>query len=302
MAVASLSAVAGDVAHSQKQVPKPKDTVSPLSFANGKVIVDFEERFRWELRDENFDFNNSLDAPTDDDWFLQRARVGIRISPTNWLRIYGQAQDAREIYSDRADFPGLLAAEGDDSFDFRQGWIEIGDPKVFPLMVKAGRQILSYGDERLIGAFDWNNIGRTFDAVKLRWDAKVWSVDAFASSVVVPVRGSYNQSDLFDGNETDREQILSGVYFSTTNIGPQTTDLYVLHLHENANPRFAQNPIGDTNFVTIGARMKSKPGAFASRETVVGERKQVVSTPAAMPVGLDYDGRNGFPIWRCPGP
>jgi len=29
------------------------------------------------------------------------------------------------------------------------------------------RQELSYGDERLIGAFGWNNIGRVFDAAKL---------------------------------------------------------------------------------------------------------------------------------------
>ena len=52
--------------------------------------------------------------------------------------------------------------------------MESGDPKAFPLTLKVGRQILSYGDERLIGAFDWNNFGRTFDAVKLPWEAKTW--------------------------------------------------------------------------------------------------------------------------------
>ncbi len=171
--------------------------------------------------------------------------------------------------------------------------MEFGNPKAFPLTLKLGRQILSYGDERLVGAFDWNNIGRTFDAVKLRWEQKGWSVDAFASSVVVPERGSYNQSDLFNGNETDREQVFSGVYFQTTAVPFHATDLYVFHLHENDNPRFSQNPLGDTNFFTMGTRWKSKPGAFAPEEELMSKDKdgKSVAEPAPRrPVGLDYTG------------
>ena len=149
--------------------PAPKIERNPLSFAEGKVVFDVQERLRWEVRNNNFDFNDGVNAPTDDNWLLQRFRLGVAIKPTDWLKIYAQAQDSREINSDRPDFPGLLGAEGDDAFDLRQGYIEIGNPKEFPLTLKAGRQILSYGDERVIGAFDWNNIGRTFDAVKFRW-------------------------------------------------------------------------------------------------------------------------------------
>ena len=90
-------------------------------------------------------------------------------------------------------------------------------------------------------------------------------MDAFASTVVVPKRGSYNQSDFFNGNETDREQIFSGLYFSTTALEPQVTDLYVLHLHENDSARYQPNPLGDSNFFTLGLRVKSKPGAFAAQ-------------------------------------
>jgi len=45
----------------------------------------------------------------------------------------------------------------------------IGNHKEFPVSLKVGRQELSYGEERLVGAFAWNNIGRVFDAVKVRW-------------------------------------------------------------------------------------------------------------------------------------
>ena len=291
----AISTLAGE----GKTVLEKKADVNPLCFLDGKLCFDFQERMRWEIRDNNFDFNDDVNSLTDDNWFLQRARLGLAIKPTPWLKVYAQAQDSREINSDRPDFPGLLGAEGDDSFDLRQGYFEIGNAKEFPLTFKAGRQTLTYGDERLIGASDWSNLGRTFDAVKLRWEEKAWSLDAFASSVVVFERGSYNQSDFFNGNETGREQIFSGLYFSTTAVGPQTTDLYVLHLHENTNPHFAQNPLGDTNFLTLGLRVKSKPGVFAQNAPDPmgkGPHDGKSMAPAAppKPVGLDYDGEFAF--------
>ena len=277
-----------------KAVAQKAPESNPLSFFDGLLTFDVQERLRWEIRDNNFDFNDAVNALTDDNWFLQRARIGLLIKPVSWLKIYAQAQDSREIDSDRPDFPGLLGAEGDDSFDLRQGYLEFGNPKEFPLMLKVGRQILSYGDERLIGAFDWNNIGRTFDAAKLRWEEKDWWLDAFASTVVVPTRGQYNQSDFVNGNETEREQIFSGLYFSTSALSFQTTDVYALHLHEDTGPRYQPAAIGNTNFFTFGVRMKSKPGAFAPTPAMP-ESKEVIDgkstpppPPKKKPVGLDY--------------
>ena len=286
----SFTTFAGD----GKAVFEKKPDSNPLSFLDGKVVFDFQERLRWEIRDDNFDFNDDVSSLTDDNWFLQRARLGLMAKPSPWFKIYAQAQDSREINSDRPDFPGLLGAEGDDSFDLRQGYIEIGNPKEFPLTLKAGRQILSYGDERVIGAFDWNNIGRTFDAVKFRWEEKTWWLDAFVSSVVVPERGSYNQSDLFNGNETEREQVFSGLYFNTVALGPQSIDLYALYLHENL-----KLAAGDTDFATLGVRIKSKQGAFAP-EAYAPDGKSMAdgkSAPPPMkmkPVGLDYEFEGAF--------
>lgn len=274
---------------------------NPLSFLDGALVFDVQERARWEIRENNFDFNDGVNALTDDNWFLQRARIGLMVKPCDWFKFYVQGQDSREIDSDRPDFPGLLGAEGDDSFDLRQSYLEFGNAKAHPLTLRVGRQVLSYGDERLIGAFDWNNIGRTFDAAKLRWEEKSWSLDAFASTVVVPERGSYNQSDFLNGNETDREQTFSGLYFSTTAIGPETIDLYALHLYENTNPSYQSAAIGDTSFVTLGIRVKSKPGAFAHAEPAppsdgksVADGKSAPPPAAPKPVGLDYEFEGAF--------
>lgn len=282
-----------------KSVVEKAPESNPLSF--GMFTFDVQERLRLEFRENNFDFNNDLDSLTDDGWLLQRFRIGLMIKPTSWLKIYGQAQDSREIDSGRQDFPGQLGAEGDDSFDLRQGYVEIGNAKEFPLTLKIGRQILSYADERLVGSFDWNNIGRTFDAVKLRWEEKAWWLDAFASTVVVPTRGQYNQSDFANGNETHRGQVFSGLYFSTTALPVQTTDVYAFHLHEETGPLYQPTALGDTNFVTLGFRVKSKPGVFHREPVPATDGKSMTDgkgtpppKPAAKPLGFDYDGEFAF--------
>lgn len=277
----SLTAIAGPPSAPPAQPPDG----NPLSFADGLLTFDVQERVRWEIRENNFDFNDGVRSLTDDNWVLQRFRLGLAIKPASWLKIYGQVQDSREWLSDRADFPGLLAAEGDDPFDLRLGYIEIADYTKCPWGLTIGRQILSYGDERLIGAFDWNNIGRTFDAVKLTYKGEKFSVDAFASTVVFPQRSEYNQSDLFNGNETDREQVFSGIYASTTVLPFQTTDLYVLHLHEEL-------PTTSTNFFTLGTRFKSRPGYFAPQASAGygKDGKTVIPAAPSKPVGFDYEG------------
>jgi hypothetical protein len=301
---ATLITLSDPVTHAGPTAPPPPATVAPknpLSFLDGKITFDLQERARWEVRENNFDFDDSVHALTDDNWFLFRFRLGVMLKPSSWLKIYVQGQDSREWLSDRPDFPGQFAAEGDDSVDLRQAYLELGDLAVFPLTLKVGRQLLSYGDERLIGGVDWNNFGRTFDAVKLRWEEKNWSLDAFASSVVVPTRGQYNHSDLFNGMETDRDQVFSGLYFSTSALPFQTTDLYALHLYENSNPRFFPAAIGDTSFVTFGLRIKSKPGFFGPRaESMRVDGKETIdpkgSTPLPPPksIGFDYDAEIAF--------
>ncbi len=288
----SLFALALFAGHAYAGSPPPpplekKAEPSLLSFCDGKVVFDIQERLRFEVRNNNFDFNDDVNVATDDNWFLQRFRLGLALKPTSWLKIYAQVQDSREWLSDRVDTPGLFGAEGDDSFDLRQGYIEFADYSQSPWGLKLGRQVLAFGDERLVGAFDWNNIGRTFDAARLTYKQKSWSVDAFASTVVVPERGSYNQSDLFNGNETERGQVFSGIYFSTTAIPVQTTDAYAFHLHQDL-------PTTSTNFLTLGLRMKSKPGAFAHADSGLSKDGKTVVEAKKKPVGLDYDAEFAF--------
>jgi Alginate export len=245
------SALAGSAAATAP--PAPPEAPNPLSFFGGQLVFDVQEKMRIESRENNFDFNDSVDSLTDDSWVLNRFRLGMKWTPTPFMNIYLQGQDTREWGSRRPNVIGSLGAEGDDSFDLRQGFIELGSAKS-GWSGKIGRQTFLYGDERLVGPLEWANQGRTFDAVRLRYASEKWWVEAFASSVVKFKDGSFNESDWLDDDAT-RDQIFSGVYFSTTAIGKQTTDFYVFHLEEE----FAA---GDTGFFTLGTRMKSTPGAF----------------------------------------
>ena len=204
---ASVS-LAGSKATLTAEPPTPRN---PLSFADGMVVFDVEERLRYEFRSNTFDFNNGVGAPNDGSFLLQRARVGVKIEPLSWFRLYGQFQSSIEV-GNRGDEPGVFGAEGDDYADLYQAYVEIADYKEFPLGLKVGRQLFNYGEQRLVGSFDWNNLGRTFDAIRLRYERERFWMEVFASSVVVVERESFNTSDLFNWDDTGREQVFSGLY------------------------------------------------------------------------------------------
>jgi hypothetical protein len=125
--------------------------------------------------------------------------------------------------------------------------------------------------------------------VKLTYKAPAWQVDAFASTVVVPHVEGYNQSDLFNGNETERDQVFSGIYFSTIALDIQTTDVYAFHLHEDQT-------VTSTDFLTLGFRVKSKPGVFAHQEPSGLSKDGKTALPPAppKPIGFDYDAEFAF--------
>jgi hypothetical protein len=211
-----------------KSVPPPpiekkKETkeTSLLSFWDGRLIFDIEERIRAEIRENNRDFDSSINDDNDDSWLLNRFRLGLAVKPVSWLKVYGQMQDVREAFSDRANIPGIHGAEGDDEADLRQAYISLGDVKRFPLLLTVGRQSISYGDSRLVADSKWGNFGRTFDAIRLRFEEPHFWIEGFAMRPVQIKRHEFDDSDSADN--------FGGVYFSTDFIGKQATDLYFLY-------------------------------------------------------------------------
>jgi hypothetical protein len=243
--------------------PVEKKGVNPLSFWDGKIVFDIDERVRFEVRDNNRDFDAGPNHHeiTDDAWLLNRFRLGMAFVPTPWVKLYGQTQDSREAFSDRPNIPGVNGAEGDDQWDLRQAYIAIGNPKKFPLVGTVGRQAITYGDGRLVADSKWGNFGRTFDAARLRFEEPHFWLEGFFMRPVQIERGEFNDSDSEDN--------FGGAYFSTDYLSCQSSDLYVYYRDKRDNqpdlsPTNTIDPQGTWNgpaarFVTLGARFKSNP-------------------------------------------
>lgn len=237
--------------------PAPAGGFAPITFLDGRLTLDLQEKMRFEARENNFDFNSAVNGPQDASWLLQRFRLGLGYSLTPWLKLYVQGQDVREIGGSRPNEIGVFGAEGDDVFDVLKAYAQIGNAKK-GASATIGRQFLSYGDQRLVGPLEWLNTARTFDAVKLRWVDDTWAFDLFTSSPVTFKDHEWNKSQIFDAQSPD-DSVFSGAYLATQWLPfNTTTDFYLFHKQDNGNGAFGPR-LGDSSFLTFGTLWKGDP-------------------------------------------
>lgn len=196
-------------------------------------------------------------APENNTYLLSRLRVHAGYA-NNGYAVYVEGRSSRTGNDKRN--PNL---ETDGPLDLQQLYIRIGGTKSLPVSLKVGRQELSYGDERLIGAFGWNNIGRVFDAAKVSWKGSNFTLDAFTAHVVIPNNTKFNAPNLHDS--------LSGLYLTTNEIPKQATDVYILARNAsvavpvtNLNPGDLVSRASPRDIYTFGLRGKSAPKAFGN--------------------------------------
>jgi hypothetical protein len=198
------------------------------------------------------DFSKKGDG--DNTFGLFRERFHAGYTPFNWISAFGEFQDSSAVSDDRNPSPD------NDHYQLRQAWVMLGDAKQFPVTVKVGRQELTYGDQRLVGIADWLNIGRTFDAAKVRYENSNFWLDGFISQPVIPDKTQFDSSDSHDK--------LSGIYASTKTLLPfQESQVYFLS--RNVDRRSASEaatklyPLASPRDIyTVGLRFKSLPGAL----------------------------------------
>ena len=227
------------------------------SFTNwdigGQIRARFEDREHYGILGTpgSVDFLAGP-ANTYNSFLMLREKVHAGYRPFDWLSLYGEARDSTTHNDSRN--PNVEA----DIFDLHQGFVVLGGSKDIPVSAKVGRQELIYGDERLVGASDWSNLGRVFDAAKLRYQEKRFWVDAFSGRVVLPDNGEFNEPNNHDW--------FSGAYASTGLVPNQATDLYFLARNVSAGSTAevtSSSPSGGAtprDIYTLGLRVKSTPG------------------------------------------
>ena len=238
IAMGAVTALSAAPALSALSAAPATPVPSAITFDDGRGTVEIIERLRFEDRDNNFDFDATAHSPTDDSWFVQRLRLGFAWRPDAGPSLQLQLQDAREWGSERPKVPFILGAEGNNPLNLRLASATWGDPKKSPVVFTLGRQILAFGDERLIGSSEWNNFARTFDAAKLVWAAAPGqtTVTAFAGSVVNMEGTTSGSGWKFDHSSTD--DLLGGIYLTQKLSPSDTLEAYLLGRDKKDN-----NPI-----------------------------------------------------------
>jgi hypothetical protein len=190
-------------------------------------------------------------APIDDFYDLTQLRVGIYIQPKSWFKIVGVTQDARAFFNHHVP----NAPPYQNIWDLREGYVQFGSAESGWIDVSAGREILTFGDERVIGPSEWVNMGRTFDTVRLDLHSSAFKASVFAASVIVARDGVLDHH--IEGNN------LYGVYSSFLKLIPHATvEPYLLWRVAPDDVRLPENAgLGHLSEVTGGVRLAGYVGA-----------------------------------------
>lgn len=218
-----------------------------------------QARYRYEL----FNNTNFGAGPQDDTGFhLTRLFAHADLHLGQNLRGFFQLRSAMED----GRFGGPRPVDVDE-FDVQQAFVDFKLPLFggvgeagSAVTVRAGRQELIYGAQRLIGPLDWANMHRTFDGgkamVKL---SRTHSLDLF---VVHPVITENEEP-----NPTNRDVIFAGIYDTLglpTFLGDKANsklELYGLYLGRT-DAAYPTESVGDEDRYTVGARFSSAPKPF----------------------------------------
>ncbi|TGM45512.1 alginate export family protein [Leptospira vanthielii] len=160
---------------------EPQKPTTPSTWSDG-FTAGALVRVRPEMK-YNLDFNRNTNDNVD--FTGQKIQFWVQKEFTKDVIAKITFQDARLWGAEKGSLTGLSTANDGtrQSTDIREAYIEVKNNFDLPFHIQAGRQILRYGDERLVGSLDWTNVGRSFDGLRLKWEQKYLSSHVFVTSV-----------------------------------------------------------------------------------------------------------------------
>jgi hypothetical protein len=153
---------------------------------------------------------NDFRSGASDAYLLNRLRFQTQARAANWLRFHLHVLDARVWGLNVRPGPSVS-----DSADIRQASVELGGGEGSRFGLHAGRQPIHLGEGRLIGDPGWGNVGRTFDAIRVKLRTGNYKLDIFSASVVQVRQGKLNRSD--------RDCTIHGAYLTAARVIPAST-------------------------------------------------------------------------------
>ena len=146
----------------------------------------FEERTRWEEK-YGVDFGKSVNQQD----MLSRLRAGAQFKPFEWLQISGMGQDARVPFFG-APAPNSMR----DTMDLQEAYIQFFPDRKSGFRALFGRQMLDYGESRMIGSPQWGNVARTFDTGRISYQVAGQRFEILMVSPVKVLPNEFNAPQL----------------------------------------------------------------------------------------------------------
>jgi hypothetical protein len=136
-------------------------------------------------------------SPGDGSWdsfTSMRVRAAMAAQLEKGVKIFIQVQDVR-LFGEEGSTLGDYNA---DNFDLHQGYLEMAEIPRIGGMLRAGRQEMPLGEQRLVGAVNWSQQGRSFDGVRYSASGEALGVSAFAMKLTEPSSSAQDyDSDFF---------------------------------------------------------------------------------------------------------
>src|SRR4051812_10671336 len=174
----------------------PRDFFDPIKYIKlndkGDIYLSLggQVRYRYEYFNE-FNFGAGPQDPNGYHLLRMLAHTDLHLGEN--FRVFVQGKSS--LIEDRDGGPRAVDA---DEIDIQQAFGEFAfrfNGERDRGMIRAGRQDLIYGAQRLIGVSDWTNVRRTFDGVRGSIGIGNQTIDAFWVRPVLVHKESLNPSD-----------------------------------------------------------------------------------------------------------
>jgi len=157
--------------------------------AEKKLFFGSSVRFRYEFQDnfnQKYYGDDPLQGKAQNGFLLGRFRTGFDWYPTEkiHLALWGQYAACWDNALPGSAFYSMSSGRENnpnkDYWELYTSFLEFKDLMDAGIGLKAGRQLLYYGDKRVFGPGQWGNSGRyIWDAVKLSWVHQYGFIDVF---------------------------------------------------------------------------------------------------------------------------
>ncbi len=169
-------------------------------------------------------------GPGQDTYNLNRWRHYLDLKAGDNFRFYVEGIDATSFGE---DLP--TQAIDENRWDLQNFFmdVEVFETGTGTHTIRAGRQELIFGRQRLVSPLDWANTRRNFEGLNYIVKEKDYKLNIFSVNPVNSATG-FNTVAEFDNkfDEANRDVFFSGAYFSYTAIENTNIDLYYLWLED----------------------------------------------------------------------